>query len=178
MKRSAGPSLINNGASSKKMKTAKPPAKPPTNESAPKSGSNQQLQIVPRAPKPLPLTPLNAKQLKAFHYLLSGASYISVLEGSQDIITNLRVKCQNNYHGVDDNNIGVARNFLEGNGRFEILWESGSISGGLNHLSGLVLDSIQDVIRRPTLRGKKFLSGRQILDKARECIKEAKKLLA
>lgn len=37
--------------------------------------------------------------------------------------------------------------------------------------------SLIDIILRPTLRGQNLITGRQILDKARACVMEAKKLL-
>ena len=40
------------------------------------------------------------------------------------------------------------------------------------------LASIEDVIYKPTLKGKAIITGRQILDKARDALKEAKKYLA
>lgn len=132
MKRSAAPSATNNGAASKKMR----PTKNEECESNRKPPSASQL--VPRVPKTIPATPLNARQQKAFHYLLSGASYVSVIEGNADNIPKLREKCAINFHGYDDDHIGVVRDFLEGNGRFDLLWTDGRISGGLGNLSGLM----------------------------------------
>ena len=45
-------------------------------------------------------------------------------------------------------------------------------------LSGLSRASIEEVIYKPTLKGKTIITGRQILDKARDALKEAKKYLA
>lgn len=171
MKRSAAPSKYSNGVASKKMKIEK------IHESHSNRKPANDSQLVPRNPKTLPSTPLNAKQQKAFHFLLSAAAYISVIEGKSDSTSNLREKCAINYHGYDDDHIGVAGNFLEGKGRYEILWQDGRISSGLGSLSGLTHGSLSDVILRPTLRGKNLITGRQILDKARACMLEAKKLL-
>jgi hypothetical protein len=124
------------------------------------------------------LTPLNAKQLKSLQYLLCAAAYASVLESSTTNGDGLRDKCYKNYHGSDDDHIGVVQNFLEGNDRYSILWDSGRIASGFGNLSGLCYQSIEEVIFHPTLKGKSLLTGRQVLEKARECLKGAKKYLA
>ena len=123
-------------------------------------------------------TPLNAKQLKSLQYLLSAAAYASILETSTTNTSGLRDKCYNFYHGYDEDHIGVVKNFLAGNDRFHILWDAGRIASGFGNLSGLSLASIEDVIYKPTLKGKTIITGRQILDKARDALKEAKKYLA
>ena len=46
------------------------------------------------------------------------------------------------------------------------------------NLSGLSRASIEEVIYKPTLKGKTIITGRQILDKTRDALKEAKKYLA
>lgn len=128
--------------------------------------------------KYLPPPPLSAKQQKAFHYLISGASYISVLEGNTLNIAGIREQCSKTYHGYDEDYIGMAKYFLSGKGRFHVLWESGRIGSGFGHLSGISHESINEVLFRPTLRGRNLITGRQILDKAKAAMCEAKKFLA
>ena len=89
--------------------------------------------------------------------------------------SDLREKCYNFYHGYDEDHIGVVKISLAGNDGFHILWDSGRIASGFGNLSGLSLASIEDVIYKPTLKGKAIITGRQILDKARDALKEAKK---
>ena len=123
-------------------------------------------------------TPLNAKQLKSLQFLLSGASYASVLETEKTNATGLREKCSDHYHGVDEDRIGVVKNFLLGNDRFHVLWDSGRIASGFGNLSGLSRESIAEVIYYPTLKGKNLITGRQVLEKSRVSLREAKKYLA
>ena len=54
-------------------------------------------------------TPLNAKQLKSLQYLLSAATYASILETSTTNTSGLREKCYNFYHGYDKDHIGVGK---------------------------------------------------------------------
>ena len=63
---------------------------------------------------------LTTTQLKSLHYLLSAASYLPVLEGSTLSKAGLREKCYQAYHGINDDHVGVVKNFLDGTGRFEI----------------------------------------------------------
>ena len=128
--------------------------------------------------KYIPPPPLTAKQQKSFHWLLSGASYISVLEGSTLNIAGIREKCSKTYHGYDEDHVGMAENFLDGRGRFNVLWDSGRIASGYGHLTGISRESINEVLFKPTLKGKNLITGRQILDKAKAALCEAKKFLA
>lgn len=120
---------------------------------------------------------LSAKQLKAFHFLLSAASYISVLEDTQMGIGKIRDKCYQHYHGYDRDHIGVLRMFLEGTGRFKVLWDTGRIINGFGSLSGISHESIVNTVSKSTLKGKSLINGRQILDKAKAALNDAKKLL-
>ena len=121
---------------------------------------------------------LTATQLKSLHYLLSAASYLSVLEGSTLSKAGLREKCYQAYHGINDDHVGVVKNFMDGTGRFEILWENGRFHNGYGNLSGLSYDSINSVIKKPTLKGSNNISGRQILEKGKLALQDAKKYLA
>lgn len=105
---------------------------------------------------------LTATQLKSLHYLLSAASYLSVLEGSTLSKAGLREKCYQAYHGINDDHVGVVKNFMDGTGRFEILWENGRFHNGYGNLSGLSYESI----------------NRQILEKGKLALQDAKKYLA
>ena len=128
--------------------------------------------------KYIPPPSLTAKQLKAFQYLVCGASYISILEGGTMNKAGLRDKCAKTFHGYDEDHLGVVHNFLEGNGRFEVIWDNGRIACGYGQLSGLRRDSIDMSIRNATLRGDHILSGRQIMEKAKTVLCESKKYLA
>lgn len=130
--------------------------------------------------KYIPPPSLTAKQLKAFQFLVCGSCYVTILEGGQMNKAGLRVKYSKTYHGDEDDNdrLGVAHNFLEGKGRFDVLWDNGRIAQGYGHLTGLRRDSIDMSIRNATLRGDHLLSGRQIMEKAKEVICESKKFLA
>ena len=130
-------------------------------------------------------TPLKKNQLKSLHYLLSAASYITVLGCGQMAGKKIRDCCFKFYHGYDDDNIGVAKMMLAGQGRFRVLWESSSsssgssrIANGFGCLSGLDKASISKAILMSTLSGGKLIDGRMILAKARTALLEAKKLLA
>ena len=122
-----------------------------------------------------PPPPINAKQQKAFHHLLSAAAYNSVLEGNTDSTEGLRELCARYYHGFDEDNIGIAASFLQGDGRFGVLWDDNVIAPGFGHLSGLSHAQLSYYIVRPTLKGKNLITGRQILEKGRACLMEAKK---
>ena len=95
----------------------------------------------------------------------------------------IRDCCHKFYHGFDDDNIGVCKIFLKGDERFRVLWESSNgtigdkIALGFGPISGLSRESIINAIYKSTLSGSKKIEGRQILDKARSALLEAKKLL-
>lgn len=156
MKRSAAPSLSRPDVS-KRMK----------------AGSSQ-----PSQNKSSRSTPVTAKQQKAFHFLISAAAYNSISEGGTTNHEGLRDLCSKLYHGYDEDHIGMVGNFLEGNGRFNVLWDDGKISSGFGPLTGLSHESLSDLIRRPTLIGTTLITGRQILEKAKACLLESKKFLA
>lgn len=129
---------------------------------------------------------LRKNQLKALQYLISAASYISVLSSGQMAGNKIRDYCYRFYHGYDEDNIGVAKMMLAGEGRFRVLWESSSstssadssrIANGFGCVSGLDKSTISRAISLSTLTGKKVIDGRQILDKAKAALLEAKKLL-
>jgi hypothetical protein len=88
------------------------------------------------------------------------------------------------YHGENDDQIGQVGMFLNGTGRYTVLWEtmtkekSDRIAPGFGPISGLSRGSIEEVIRAPTLSGKKRIDGRQLLSKAKNALKESKILLA
>ena len=73
--------------------------------------------------------------------------------------------------------------FLNGQGRYGILWEtmnresSDVIAEGFGPISGISRRSIEDVIRSPTLSGNKRINGRQLMSKAKVALREAKVLL-
>ena len=169
MKRSAAPSNTHPSGVSKKMKPTK------VVESSVVKKEIKPLKVVAKSAPP---PPINAKQQKAFHHLLSAAAYNSVLEGNTDSTEGLRELCARYYHGFDEDNIGVAASFLQGDGRFGILWDDDVIAPGFGHLSGLSHAQLSYYILRPTLKGKNLITGRQILEKARACLMEAKKMLA
>lgn len=148
-----------------------------------KKNRDSQVKAEPRKSskvvKFVPSTPLTAKQLKVFHYLLAAAAYTSVIEGNTENMAGIRESCFRNYHGYDEDHIGVVGNFLQENGRFGVLWDDEKvIRSGFGVISGLSYESISDLILRPTLKGRNLITGRQILDKARACLLEAKKYLA
>ena len=132
----------------------------------------------PKVVKYVPPPSLTAKQLKAFQYLVSGVSFLTVLEGLTTNKAKMRERCAKSFHGYDDDHLGVVHKFLTGQGRFDVLWEDDRIASGFGDLSGLRRDSIDDSIRNATLRGAHILSGRQIFDKAKQAVCEAKKFLA
>jgi hypothetical protein len=43
--------------------------------------------------------------------------------------------------------------FLKGEGRFRVMWDSGTIVNGFGHYSGFSVESIQHIIQQPTLKG-------------------------
>ena len=169
MKRSGAPSNTHPSGSSKKMR--------PTKFVEP-SVVKKDLKPLKVIAKSAPPPPINAKQQKAFHLLLSTAAYISVLEGNTDSTDGLRELCAKFYHGFDEDIIGVADSFLQGDGRFGVLWDDDVIAPGFGHLSGLSHAQLSYYIFRPTLSGNNLITGRQILEKARACLLEAKKMLA
>ena len=169
MKRSAAPSNTHPSGASKKMKPTK------VVESSIVNKEIMPLKVVAKSGPP---PPINAKQQKAFHHLLSAAAYNSVLEGNTDSTDGLRELCARYYHGFDEDNIGIAASFLQGDGRFGVLWDDNVIAQGFGHLSGLSHAQLSYYILRPTLRGKNLITGRQILEKGRACLMEAKKMLA
>ena len=136
--------------------------------------SNSQQKVV----KYVPSQSLTRTQLKALQYLLSGVSYLSVLESSKTNKAKMRDRCGKAFHGFDTDHLGVVSNFLMGRGRFEVLWDDDRISSGYGDLSGLRRETIDHSIRNATLRGNHALSGRQILEKAELALCEAKKFLA
>jgi hypothetical protein len=87
------------------------------------------------------------------------------------------------YHGDDEDQTGHVGMFLNGQGRYTVLWESMNrensdvIGEGFGPISGLSRRSIEDVIRSPTLSGNKRINGRQLLTKAKVALREAKVLL-
>ena len=114
MKRSAAPSNTHPSGASKKMKPTK------VVESSVIKKEIKPLKVVDKSG---PLPSINAKQQKAFHHLLSAAAYNSVLEGISDSTEGLRELCARYYHGFDEDNIGIAASFLQGDGRFGVLWD-------------------------------------------------------
>jgi hypothetical protein len=171
MKRSDAPSHKIPSRSSKKPKLTKAIIKEP-------SGAKNEMKPLKVSAKINPPAPINSKQQKAFHFLISAASYNSVLEGNTDSMDGIRDLCYKFYHGFDEDNIGMAANFLEGNGKFGVLWDDGRIASGFGHLSGLTHAQLSHYIQVPTLSKRNLITGRQIHDKAKACILEAKKYLA
>lgn len=135
-------------------------------------------RVPTQKPRYVPPPSLTAKQLKPFQYLVSGASYLNILNGETMTAGGVRDKCGKTFHGYDEDHPGMVQNFLDGKGRFEVLWDNGRIVQGYGHLSGLRQDSIDLSIRNATLRGDHILSGRQILEKAKDVLCESKKYLA
>lgn len=82
------------------------------------------------------------------------------------------------YHGVSDDQIGQVGMFLRGQGRYKVIWDNGRISEDFGIVAGLSKNAVEEVIRLPTLCGKKQITGRQILLKAKAVVREAKVLLA
>ena len=87
------------------------------------------------------------------------------------------------YHGDGEDQVGHVGMFLNGQGRYAVLWEtmnregSDIIAEGFGPISGLSRRSIEDVIRSPTLSGNKRINGRQLMSKAKVALREAKVLL-
>ena len=161
MKLSAAPSLTKS-ATSKKQKQSVP---------------TEQLRKVAPASKmtKTKVQSLSVKQLKAFHSLLSAASYTSVLEDTQMGIKGIRDKCYQHYHGYDRDHIGVLRMFLEGSGRYRVLWDGDRIINGFGSLSGITHESVAKAVPNSTLKGNTLITGRQIVEKAKLALNEAKK---
>ena len=67
---------------------------------------------------------------------------------------------------------------MNGNNRYKVLWDGDKIGSGFGILSGVTKDSIKEIINMSTLSGRKRITGRQLLSKAKASIKEAKVLLA
>ena len=87
------------------------------------------------------------------------------------------------YHGDGEDQIGHVGMFLNGQGRYSVLWEtmnregSDTIAEGFGPISGLSRRSIEEVVRSPTLSGNKKINGRQLISKAKVELREAKVLL-
>ena len=92
MKRSAAPSNTHPSGASKNMKPTK------VVESSVVKKEIKTLKVVAKSGPP---PPINAKQQKAFHHLLSAAAYNSVLEGISDSTDGLREPCAQYYHRFD-----------------------------------------------------------------------------
>ena len=82
------------------------------------------------------------------------------------------------YHGDGGDQLGQVNQLLNGNNRYKVLWDGDKIGSGFGILSGINKDSIKKIINMPTLSGRKRITGRQLLSKAKASIKEAKVLLA
>lgn len=82
------------------------------------------------------------------------------------------------YHGDGDDQIGQVGNLLNGIGRYKVLWEDDKIKAEFGILNGVSKDSVREIINQPTLSGRKRITGRQLLLKARESLRESKILLA
>jgi hypothetical protein len=67
--------------------------------------------------------------------------------------------------------------FLEGSGRYRVLWDGGRIIDGFGSLSGITHESVAKAVPNSTLKGNTLITGRQIVDKAKLALNEAKKLL-
>ena len=122
--------------------------------------------------------PLNHKQLKAIQNLISGASYFSVLESNAMAGVKIRERYYMYYYGYDDDHPGFLRLFLAGNGRFRVLWDDDRIISGLGYISGISKATCKAILGYSTLSKKNLLNGRQIHEKAKAALMEAKKLLA
>ena len=87
------------------------------------------------------------------------------------------------YHGDGEDQIGHVGMFLNGQGRYSVLWETmnreggDTIAEGFGPISGLSRRSIEEVVRSPTLSGNKKINGRQLMSKAKVALREAKVLL-
>lgn len=151
---------------------------------------------------------LKANQLKIIQYLLSAASYVSVLQSppmrgiqmkqkivKYDLMTvkhcfeeftivMFYLKLHRYYHGDGDDQIGHVGMFLNGQGRYAVLWETMNsdncdmIAEGFGPISGISRRSIEEFVRCPTLSGKKEIDGRQLISKAKIALKDAKILLS
>ena len=74
---------------------------------------------------------------KFLHYLISAASYLSVVESDQLMMSKMREKRYVFYNGYDDDHPGVSAHFMDGVGRFRIMWKNDRIIPGFAHTSGL-----------------------------------------
>lgn len=83
------------------------------------------------------------------------------------------------YHGDGKDQIGQVGLLLNGTGRYKVLWEDDRIKPGFGILSGVSKESIKNIVNQPTLTGgRNNINGRQLITKAKDCIKEVKILLA
>lgn len=83
------------------------------------------------------------------------------------------------YHGDGGDHIGQVGLLLNGSGRYKVLWEDDRIKPGFGILTGVSKEAVKDIINQPTLAGgRKRITGRQLLAKAKASIKESKVLLA
>ena len=82
------------------------------------------------------------------------------------------------YHGDDGDQIGQIGALLEGTGRYRVLWEDDVIKPEFGILAGVSKESVKEFIHYPTLSGRKYINGRQLIAKAKACIKDSKVLLA
>lgn len=82
------------------------------------------------------------------------------------------------YHGDDADQIGQVGALLKGTGRYKVLWDDDRIGEGFGILTGVSKDSIRELINYPTLSKKNRMEGRQLILKAKDCIKETKIFLA
>lgn len=83
------------------------------------------------------------------------------------------------YHGDGGDQSGQVGAFFNGTGRYRVLWDDDKIKPEFGILAGVTKDSCRKFINCPTLTGgKKKITGRQLLAKAKAAIKESKVLLA
>ena len=173
MKRSGAPSNAA-AVATKKQKTSMASQSSVASSKSQKSSTAMTLVSQPREKVPQ----LSAKQLKVFHYLITAVSYFSVLESNPMAGAKMRTRCYDFYHGFDIDHPGFLHHFLSGNGRFRIIWDDDRIISGLGYISGVSKASCSTVLKMSTLSARNFINGRQILNKAKEAVREAKKLLA
>ena len=97
---------------------------------------------------------------------------------------NVLLSLHRYYHGDGDDQIGHVGMFLNGQGRYAVLWETMNcdncdmIAEGFGPISGISRRSIEEVVRCPTLSGKKEIDGGQLISEAKIDLKEAKILLS
>ena len=83
------------------------------------------------------------------------------------------------YHGDGADQRGQVGALLDGTGRYRVLWEDDVIIPEFGILAGISKDSVMEYIHQPTLSGgRKYINGRQLIDKAKASIKDCKILLA